>query len=476
MCKLRLLGIVLWLTVTSSIAQNPMKNGQIEEMVKLIKTNERLAQSYAETAMKADKDNTDLIAKIGLAYLQAGKIDEAEKYFYLTRKCYKITPLAISLGGDIAQAQGKIDSAKYYYRRAMYFDRHDPEAYFKYAELVRFTDMPDAMRKLETIKRLRPDLSIDGRIAELYYDAQRYDAAIALYEKQGLKKLTEKELVHYAQSVLLSGNYKKALEVATEGSEFYPHNTDLVRLMLYCNTDLEHYDRALENAKELMDMHTDSAKLRYTDYLYYGYVLNGLKRTPEAIQKFEQARTLAKDVPGIDKDIANAYNKIGDYDNAIKYTRENLARITDSTYDRSHDLFQLGLLYWKKATANSTDASSSDYDLNTLKQAENVFAEVSRLKPNSYVGYYWRAKANALMDPKNARGLAKPYYKRAAELLEKEGGDKDYLIECYKQLSYYYYTKKVMPEAISYAEKIINLDPNDSYAKQLLSITATKKK
>ena len=71
MCKLRLLGIVLWLTVTSSIAQNPMKSGQIEEMVKLIKTNERLAQSYAETAMKADKDNTDLIAKIGLAYLQA---------------------------------------------------------------------------------------------------------------------------------------------------------------------------------------------------------------------------------------------------------------------------------------------------------------------------------------------------------------------------------------------------------------------
>lgn len=59
-------------------------------------------------------------------------------------------------------------------------------------------------------------------MAELYYDAQRYDAAIALYEKQGLKKLTEKELVHYAQSVLLLGNYKKALEVATEGSEFYP--------------------------------------------------------------------------------------------------------------------------------------------------------------------------------------------------------------------------------------------------------------
>lgn len=475
MCKLKLLSIVLWVAISSSFAQNPMQNGNIEEMVELIKANTNLAQSYIESAIKLNKENTDMIATIGSAYLQAGKIDEAEMYFNKALQCNRITPKSINLGGDIARAKGDLDSAKYYYSRAMYFDRRDPEAYFKYADLVKFKDMPEAMRKLNLIKELRPDLSVDGRIAELYYGAQKYDAAIASYEKQGMAKMTENEVVHYAQSVLLSGNYRKALEIAMKGNGIYPHNTDLIRLMLYCNTDLEHFTAALENAKELVDMNTDPAKIRYTDYLYYGYVLNGLKRTSEAIQKFEQARALAKDVPGIDKDIANAYSKIGDYDNAIKYTRENLAKITDSTYDRSRDLFQLGLLYWRKATSNQTGEQLSEENLETLKQAEQVFAEISRLRPDSYVGFYWRAKANALMDPKHERGLSKPYYQQAVELLERNGGDKDYMIECYKQLSYYYYTKKVMPQAVSYAEKIINLEPDDSYAKQLLEMFGTNK-
>ena len=475
MCKFKLLGVILWVAVSSSFAQNPMQSGAIDKMVELIKTNVKLAQSYAESAVKSDKENTNMIATIGSAYLQAGNIEEAEKYFQRAQRCYKISPKAINLGGDIAQAKGKIDSAKYYYNRAMYFDRHDPEAYFKYAELVKFNDLSEAMRKLDFIKQLRPDLSVDGKIADLYYGAQQYDAAIASYEKEDSTKMTEDEFVHYAQSLLLTGNYNKALEIAEKGCEVYPHNTDLVRLMLYCNTDSERFDKALENAKELIDMNNDSTKIRYTDYLYYGYALNGLQRTSEAIQKFEQARALGKNVLGVDKEISEAYSKIGDYDNAIKYANEGLAKITDSAYDRSRDLFQLGLLYWRKATSNQAEGQKSDEELKALKDAEKVFAEVSRLRPDSYVGFYWRAKANALMDPKFERGLAKPYYQQAAELLERSGGDKDYIIECYKQLSYYYYTKKVMPQAISYAEKIIKLDPEDSYAKQLLEIVSTKK-
>ena len=129
-----------------------MQKGNIEEMVKLIKTNTDLAQSYAESAIKLDKGNTYMIAAIGSAYLQAGKIDEAEMYFNKAQRCYKITPKAINLGGDIARAKGWVDSAKYYYNRAIYFDRHDPEAYFKYADLVKFTNMPEAMRRLNLIK------------------------------------------------------------------------------------------------------------------------------------------------------------------------------------------------------------------------------------------------------------------------------------------------------------------------------------
>ena len=475
MYRIKLLIVVILIAASPVVAQNVMQSGKVDDMVSLINSNPGLAKTYVEKAIKADKENTDMIATIGSAYLKAGKIDEAEKYFLLSKKCYKISTKTINLGGDIALAKNNTDSAKYYYGRAMYFNKRDPEAYFKYAEVVKFTDMKDAISKLNFIKMLRPDLPVDGKIAELYYGAQNYTEAIARYESLPDSLMTENELVHYAQSELLSGNYEKALQVATRGNELHPHNTDLVRLMLYCNTDQEHYEAALENAKELLDMATDTTKIRYTDYLYYGYVLNGLGHPEKAIEKFELARAKAKNVPGIDKDIATAYQKIGDYDKAIKYTRDYLATITDSTYDRSRDLFQLGMLYWRKATSEKMGDELTPEKIAVLKEAEAVFGEVSKLRPDSYVGYYWRAKANALMDPKYVRGLAKPYYQQALEILERDGGDNDYMIECYKQLSYYYYIKKVMPMAVSYAEKIIKLDPEDSYAKQLLSIAGTKK-
>ncbi len=58
---------------------------------------------------------------------------------------------------------------------------------------------------------------------------------------------------------------------------------------------------------------------------------------------------------------------------------------------------------------------------------------------------------------------------KAKELLEKSGSSKDHLIECYKQLSYYYYIKKEMSSSVEYAQKILALDPEDDFAKQMVA-------
>jgi len=171
MYRIKLLIVVILIAASPVVAQNVMQSGKVDDMVSLINSNPGLAKTYVEKAIKADKENTDMIATIGSAYLKAGKIDEAEKYFLLSKKCYKVSTKTINLGGDIALAKNNTDSAKYYYGRAMYFNKRDPEAYFKYAEVVKFTDMKDAISKLNFIKMLRPDLPVDGKIAELYYGA-----------------------------------------------------------------------------------------------------------------------------------------------------------------------------------------------------------------------------------------------------------------------------------------------------------------
>ncbi len=75
-----------------------------------------------------------------------------------------------------------------------------------------------------------------------------------------------------------------------------------------------------------------------------------------------------------------------------------------------------------------------------------------------------------MLDPEYTKGLAKPYYSKAAELLEKSGSSKDHLIECYKQLSYYYYINKEMNSSVEYAQKILELDPEDDFAKQMVAL------
>ena len=74
-----------------------------------------------------------------------------------------------------------------------------------------------------------------------------------------------------------------------------------------------------------------------------------------------------------------------------------------------------------------------------------------------------------MLDPEYAKGLAKPYFSKAAELLEKSGSNKEHLIECYKQLAYYYYIKKEMNSSVEYAEKVLALDPEDDFAKQMVA-------
>ena len=89
--------------------------------------------------------------------------------------------------------------------------------------------------------------------------------------------------------------------------------------------------------------------------------------------------------------------------------RMYLASIKDEDYDRTTDMYNWGMMYFRKATGDKSDNLSETEKTEALQQADLAFAEVARLRPDSYIGYYWRAKANALMDPKYTRGLSKPY-------------------------------------------------------------------
>ena len=141
----------------------------------------------------------------------------------------------------------------------------------------------------------------------------------------------------------------------------------------------------------------------------------------------------------------------------------------DTTDNRAYEIFQLGRLYWRKGTDVKENETRTEEQTKAIEHAADLFGQVATLRPNSYLGFYWQGNANAMLDPEYTKGLAKPYFSKAAELLEKSGSSKDHLIECYKQLSYYYYIKKEMSSSVEYAQKILALDPEDDFAKQMVA-------
>jgi tetratricopeptide (TPR) repeat protein len=106
------------------------------------------------------------------------------------------------------------------------------------------------------------------------------------------------------------------------------------------------------------------------------------------------------------------------------------------------------------------------------QKADSVFAELVKRIPDNYLGYFWRARVNALIDPETTQGLAKPYYEQTVAILEKSdnknNGNKRELIESYQYLGYYYYLKEDFPNSKLYWNKILEIDPSHAVAKQAL--------
>ena len=108
------------------------------------------------------------------------------------------------------------------------------------------------------------------------------------------------------------------------------------------------------------------------------------------------------------------------------------------------------------------------------------------MSPASYLGYQWRARALAALDPESTQGSAKPDYEKALAMLEQKNEPKKYsndLIEAYRYLGYFHFLQydavkkngdaetkeKAKNESLAYWQKVLLLDPNNDIAKQAIA-------
>ncbi len=151
-------------------------------------------------------------------------------------------------------------------------------------------------------------------------------------------------------------------------------------------------------------------------------------------------------------DLSDHYKAVKDYVKQAEYLSRYLEKQTDYKLKES---FDLGLALYR--TAN-------------YEKADSVFKIMSEEKPDITIGWSWRAKSNAQMDPDSKEGKAKPFYEKVLEVVGDDAEmiakfEKDYVTANKYLASYYTLVTEEYGKAIPYWEKILEMDPADDGAK-----------
>ena len=462
--KKSIVFLVLCFISTNSIVAGNFEH-EITMLKQTISKDSVHARHFAENLLKKDKKNPDLAAAIGTAFLHANRLEDAEYFYDKGYHMYRISTTVINLAGDIALAKNDRQQAEYYYGRAIYFNKRDPEAYFKYARLYTKKDPDKAIQKLKELRNYRREPKIELKMAEVYYDSNRFSDAAKVYASLPVDSLGKEELTSYALSYYFQQKFDSALAITRQAIQRFPRHPAFNRMLLYNNTEMKRYDDALSAANKLF-YHSDNAEFQYLDYIYYGYALNGRGHFDQAIEQFNKVLELNKDRKDVIKAISEAYEKIGDYEHAITYYRQYVDKL-DEDEKTPFEEYHIGSMYYAMGTDEKKTKDLTPEKIEALRQADAQFEKVEQMRPDSYLGPYWRARTNVALDPETDKGLAKPHYMKVIDIITSKGETSSQLMECYKYLAYYYYRKHDKDSCLIYIDKIMEIDPMDSYALQI---------
>ncbi len=443
----------------------------VDKVKSLITTNPEQASETAGELLKGkNKKNISLVVSVACAYLNAGKLTEAENYLKMAQKADKKAASVSVLEGDIALARKDVGRACQLYEQAIYFDPNYKEAYLKYARAYKSASPSQAIDKLRQLKEMAPEyLEADKELAGIYYATNRFGEAVETYAKFiDTPVATEDDILKYAFALFLNHDFEKSLAVVQKGLQKNGRHAAFNRLAMYNYTDLKRYNEA-EQAADAFFNASDNADYSSLDYRYHGSLLNALKKYDQAIDAYGKA--LEKDSTQTDiwREMADVYESGNNYSQAIAAYRKYYD-ILSQDKKTVESLFRFGRLYYGQGTSPDTLSIQPADRMAALQAADSVFAQVTQQAPDSYLGNMWRARTNSAMDPETTEGLAKPYYEKVAEmLLEKnEPRYNSALIECYSYLGYYYLLKSDYPASKEYWNKILAIDPTNAIAKKAL--------
>lgn len=412
------------------------------------------------------KDPTALVA-LGNAYLAAGKTAEAKELAnqITSNKRFANNGDAWILLGDIAVIEandGDAGPAAAAYETAMSVDPKNKLAYERYATVNRNAAPEEAIRVLKKYKEIDPTYQVEAKVADLYYNQNQYENAIEWYKKGDASNYSDVDFSKYALSNYQIRKAAEALAVCEQGLAKFASNANLTRVALWSSVDLEKYADGVKYAEDLFKNAKD---LMARDYAYYGYAQLGMKDYNKAIANLQKAYEMNdKDVKPLSK-ISEAYMGLGQEDTALEYSQRYLDKATNVSIDDYSNLAQIYISKGEKASG----AEATAY----YNKAMDVYELMAKNSPSfADIAYYYESTiaSGHLKDEAKTREINQKIIAMDEAKTDLSSNSKLVLGAAYQSEAIYYNNSNQPEKAQELANKLLQLDPENATAKQILGV------
>lgn len=427
-------------------------------------------KSQVKEFMKVNKKNADALAGLGRAFLAAKNFEQAKLYADMAMKVGKSNAAGYILRGDIASAEDDGGMAASYYEMATQQAPQEPTAYVKYARVYQKVDPKGAVAMLEKLRTVKPDYPVDAAAGYMYSSNNQLKSAMSYYDKvPNVTALEDYILFDYASTAYVLEEYDKAVQLSATGLQKYPGYTSFNRIGLYASDKTKKYDDAVSYGQKLFNT-SDTIKYTVNDYIYYADALVNTGKFDEAIAAY-------KHIPEIDPTnketnllISNLYVKAKKFNEAVAAMEQYIADMgEEATYKQ---LDALADIYIDEA---STEGASDAAKKAAFEKADKVYAQMAEKYDYAATYAVWkRALMNHQINPDVKAGRALPYYQQYISLVEpkaeKTASENNKLATAYTYLAVHFIQNDKKTEAKQWAEKLLQIRPDDQNGLQIMSI------
>lgn len=479
----------------AAVKDNPEYNKIGLGHIDLNKGNTAAAQAKFDAVEKdLRKKDVDQLIYIGRAYIFADTPDYKKAIAVLNRAIAKDSKSAqayLSLG-DAYYRDRDANKAFESYRTARTLDNSLLRAHLQLGVIKKNTraSFPQAVEEFDKIIAMDPNYGpVYRELAETYYlwgsvETAKYkeytQKALGYYEKY--MTMTDYSLnsrMRHADFLVLAGDYKALEAEAKKMQQLDGVNPKILRYLAYSAYENGNYAESLKAMQNFMAK-AEPKRIIARDYLYLGLAKMATSVGTDAAgnttvtnqASFDEAINDIKKAAETDINITNEFNAIGKklFGQKLYGPAAIVFEVASANPDNRnsfYDNFYLAYsIYYEHVNLPDEQQKTN---VEKLQKASAALDNVIKLSPEALDAFLFKARVNQKIQTQESYQVMADAYGEYIKIATAKGIPTDpkvkaNLIEAYSNAgAYYEVTDKA--KAKEYFTKVLELDPNDAYAK-----------